>query len=379
MNYPRPPVAVCILTVLTIRAEVGTCRVPEGKSEPLLHQKTMAEPPVKPSDADVIAGNTSKHEERVSGAQRRRNRLRGKDTTTTQPEVETQPKLALPGPAFPSLDFHPEGLGRRLEIAGHAILVNPAAHPPKTTVHEILTATSVWNCAVVVAKYLELNQDIRIREAEAQKSDITPQEVDDDGGGRSNGAAAMGAVKLHRIDRSTKVLELGAGTGVAGIAAALLMRASSRDDSAHGSVLLTDVAAAVPGLAYSVALNAGEPPDLPARAGALDWTRCEDDLKLLGEDAPFDVVIAADVVWVTHLIPPLVRTLARVTGEGSVVVFGYQSRSSAADHELFAALRRVFVVEQVNNQDMHPVFRAPGTVEIYLMRKLPGRERHGEL
>jgi hypothetical protein len=63
-----------------------------------------------------------------------------------------EPMLALPGPLFPSLDFAPGGSGRRLVVAGHTILADPRAHPPDSDAHEVMTATSVWSCAVVVAK-----------------------------------------------------------------------------------------------------------------------------------------------------------------------------------------------------------------------------------
>jgi hypothetical protein len=63
------------------------------------------------------------------------------------------------------------------------------------------------------------------------------------------------------------ILELGAGTGLAGLAAAAVLSAP---------VLLTDLAPIVPGLAANAALNAGvlaarSSARPPAAAGALDW------------------------------------------------------------------------------------------------------------
>lgn len=95
--------------------------------------------------------------DRVSGAALRRAR-RAAAATNESAAANTgpaAPMLALPGPLFPSLDFSPGGSGRRLVVAGHAILVDSSAHPPDSDAHEVLTATSVWSCAVVVAKSVD--------------------------------------------------------------------------------------------------------------------------------------------------------------------------------------------------------------------------------
>ena len=206
-----------------------------------------------------------------------------------------------------------------------------------------------------------------------EKSQVDGEKAHKDEG--CDGATSARTPSVPRLSRSTRVIELGAGTGVAGIAAAVLLR--HNDPSARaGAVLLTDVAAAVPGLRHTIELNMGvgdgtEGP-LPVTAGALDWTRCDEDLRALGETEPFDVVVAADVVWVAHLIRPFVTTLLRVTAPGSVVVFGYQSRSSAADRELFGLLATHFDVNVVDDNSLDPVYRATGTVTVYLLvRRAP--------
>eukprot|EP00037_Helgoeca_nana_P016822 m.158829 g.158829 ORF g.158829 m.158829 type:complete len:444 (+) comp23701_c0_seq1:118-1449(+) len=325
---------------------------------------------------------------RVSGAERRRQRLRAVEALDAASDVP-QPMLALPGPAFPSLDFSPDGSGpgQRLEIQGRAIYADGRSHLPDTTVHEVLTSTSVWNCAVVVAKFLEKNQHDSRTESDLRGSGTAPRSTEHSSGGLESADrhGRRGApTGLARLTRASRVIELGAGTGVAGIAAAILMQHA--DDSsttadaaaaeATGRVLLTDVGAAVAGLEHTITLNTRkEETGLPVSAGALDWTRCEADLDTLGETDPFDVVIAADVVWVAHLIRPFVRALTRVTAPGSVAVFGYQSRSTAADRELFGALRATFHVHRVHDDDLDPVFRAPGTVQIYILTRLSSSSR----
>jgi hypothetical protein len=118
-----------------------------------------------------------------------------------------------------------------------------------------------------------------------------------------------------------------------GICAALLAKGTSE-------VVLTDVAVHVPSLASSIKLNFSSPSDSPAQcsARALDW------LAPLPVDLrkPVDVILAADVVWLTDLIEPLVNTLGGLASETTVILLAYQSRSKRADHLLFAALQLSF-------------------------------------
>jgi hypothetical protein len=128
-----------------------------------------------------------------------------------------------------------------------------------------------------------------------------------------------------------KVLELGAGTGLVGVAAARLLMltgpATPTPTLVGGEVIISDVAEVVPQLQKTIEVNtgalngaggdAGAP--LPARAAALDWTKAAADLAAIhrgtfeagagagvggasAANTSWDLILAADVVWVEHLI-----------------------------------------------------------------------------
>ena len=109
---------------------------------------------------------------------------------------------------------------------------------------------------------------------------------------------------LHKIDigspppdqKRARILEIGAGTGLAGLAACLLWKQDC---------VLTDIAAVVDNLSRSVSLNAKAVKEakVSANAATLDWNE-PDELLLSGVErktpdnyGKFDVLIAADVVY----------------------------------------------------------------------------------
>lgn len=68
----------------------------------------------------------------------------------------------------------------------------------------------------------------------------------------------------------------------------------------------------------------------------LDWLDPLSTLDDLG--APFDIVLAADVVWVEDLIGPLVESIRLLCHAETVVILAHQTRSTRADEILFRKL-----------------------------------------
>ncbi len=128
-----------------------------------------------------------------------------------------------------------------------------------------------------------------------------------------------------------RVLEVGAGPGVAGLAAVALGAAQ---------VTLTDLPYCLDNLRAAVALNAHhvKAGAAPPVVGALDWLAPQRSA-LPGLQA-MDLVLGADVVWVEELIAPLVSTLAWLSAgpAAPTILLAHQTRSTRSDELLHAEL-----------------------------------------
>lgn len=130
---------------------------------------------------------------------------------------------------------------------------------------------------------------------------------------------AIARAHLAHLPPSPSVLELGAGTGLAGLAAAAACR---------GSLLLTDLPAIVPNLALNASANAAA---VAARGGGrvsaevLDWACVEP-----GAHAA-DVVVAVDPLYAPEHPALLARAIDACAsrGGGGRVVVGFPMRDAA--------------------------------------------------
>lgn len=307
------------------------------------------------------------------------------------PQPEPSPPTAAAAAAAPL----------RLNVAGYPLYVASFADDLSAEGHEVKTASSVWTCAVVLVKYLEYT-------AAAAAADAT----------KPSSSRSRATLPRPLLGPSSVVLELGAGTGLVGVAAARLMASKAKaasqatagagasgeggsggggggsgsgsgsgSDASNrsGEVIITDVGSVVPGLLQTIAANNNAAPDgslgsgesasasstLHARAAALDWTRAEADLAEIRrrQPAPFDVILAADVVWVEHLILPFAHALAEAASADTLVYFAFQLRSLRGERLLFAALASHFRWEKLDDAEYHPDFRVPGKITIYVMKK----------
>ncbi|KAM0975446.1 hypothetical protein ACFX13_018764 [Malus domestica] len=146
---------------------------------------------------------------------------------------------------------------------------------------------------------------------------------------------------LDMRKRPLKILELGSGTGLVGIAAAATLGAT---------VTVTDLQHVIPNLLFNVEANVSV---LEANGGivhvaALGWGEAA-DVEVIGRE--FDLILASDVVYHDHLYEPLLKTLrllilgeAEENEEGKVFVMAHLRRWKK-ESAFFKKARKVFEVE----------------------------------
>ncbi|XP_017282359.1 protein N-lysine methyltransferase METTL21A [Kryptolebias marmoratus] len=173
-------------------------------------------------------------------------------------------------------------------------------------------AAVVWDAAVVMCLYLEL-----------------------------------GKVEL----KGKRVIELGAGTGLVGIVAAVL--------GAH--VTITDRQAALDFLSANVEANLSPELRQPVVISELTWGEGLERYPAGG----FDLVLGADIVYLEDTFQALIRTLEHLCSDATVVLLACKIRYER-DTNFLSLLRRRFDVEEVHYDEERDI-------HLYKARKLPTR------
>jgi len=161
--------------------------------------------------------------------------------------------------------------------------------------------------------------------------------------------------------RGARVLELGAGSGLLGMALHRL----------GADVALTECAEVLPHLAAVVAANAAALADggggrAPPRVAALDWREPPPD-----DARGFDVVVASDVLICAQWAVALAAVLAAVAADARLVLVGTQRRRDGVPHFL-TAVDAAFDVEEVGADAFHPDFFHADLAVYRLTPKQPG-------
>ncbi|CAB4307846.1 unnamed protein product [Prunus armeniaca] len=190
--------------------------------------------------------------------------------------------------------------------------------------------TSVWPCSLVLVKFAE-----RWAPPSPDAQNPYPNLLDFHG---------------------KRAVELGAGCGAAGMGLFLL---------GLTDLVLTDIPAVMPALKHNLKRNK---PVLgkTLKHAIVHWNKAADQAKSLSP--PYDVVVATDVVYIEETVGPLVSTMEALVKDDGVVLLGYQLRSPEA-HQLFWEMcERVFVIEKVPHQDLHPDY-AYEEADVFVLRK----------
>ncbi|KAL8474447.1 hypothetical protein ACS0TY_031060 [Phlomoides rotata] len=140
--------------------------------------------------------------------------------------------------------------------------------------------------------------------------------------------------------RRLRILELGSGTGLVGIAAAALLGAR---------VTVTDLPHVLPNLQFNVDANAAA---LGLRGGAvevapLSWGETQ-QMDAVGRD--YDVVLGSDVVYHDHLYEPLLQTLRYylLESDNSVVFVMAHLKRWKKESAFFKKAKKKFDVEIIH-------------------------------
>lgn len=204
------------------------------------------------------------------------------------------------------------------------------------------TGLITWDGSVVLAKFMEINKNLVL---------------------------------------GKNIIEVGAGTGVAGIAAFVL---------GGKKVVLTDLKYSlknlIGNLEINFASNSHEFSSSPSsiHVAELDWFdpstfnadslfHISADISSLGvpitpststlqnsqaEDKGWDVILGADVVWLEHLVGPLVSALCALAAPRTLLLIAHQTRSERTDALLFSSLTEAgFNMTKIPLSDHHPEFK----------------------
>ena len=235
------------------------------------------------------------------------------------------PLLCLPGPAF----WHDHSRGE-LVVRGTPLVAHAEGGQGRGT------AWAVWDAAVVAALWLDQNAP------------------DDDNLAADHGIE--GVIPWAAV-RERGALELGAGTGLAGLAACGALRCD---------VTLTDLAEALPALQRNCAANEALAPRLRVRR--LDWAR-HGDVAECAATRPA-LLLAADCVWLEPLVAPFVAAVDALMGPDTRLLLVHQTRSSIVDAALWRALHaaRLLPAPEPPEPQEQPRGAEAAQARVYILR-----------
>ncbi|KAK8509175.1 hypothetical protein V6N13_062230 [Hibiscus sabdariffa] len=193
--------------------------------------------------------------------------------------------------------------------------------------------TTVWDTSMVFAKFLEKN---------CRKGRFCPSKL-----------------------KGKRVIELGAGCGVAGFGMALL----------GCEVVSTDQIEVVPLLRRNVERNTSRIMQMNSNSDSfgsikvaeLDWGN-EDHIKAVAP--PFDYVIGTDVVYAEHLVEPLLQTIIALSGPKTTIMLGHEIRSTSVHEQMLQTWKNFFDVKIVPKAKMDSKYQHP-SIQLFIMGPKP--------
>ncbi|XP_028089210.1 protein-lysine methyltransferase METTL21D isoform X2 [Camellia sinensis] len=161
--------------------------------------------------------------------------------------------------------------------------------------------------------------------------------------------------------KGKRVIELGAGCGVAGFGMALL----------GCDVVSTDQTEVLPLLMRNcernasriMQMNPGSDSFGSIQVAELSWGNV-DQIKAV--DPPFDYIIGTDVVYAEHLLEPLLQTMLALSGPKTTILLGYEIRSTNVHEQMLNLWKRNFEVKIVPKTKMDSKYQHP-SIQLFIM------------
>ncbi|KAK9238159.1 putative methyltransferase-domain-containing protein [Lipomyces kononenkoae] len=175
---------------------------------------------------------------------------------------------------------------------------------------------------------------------------------------------AHDAVWKESAKRKVKIIELGSGTGLVGLALgnAYTLAASARAVEDIGmEIVITDQANMLSLMADNIELNNLQG---TVSADVLDWGT---DLPEHYSNPYPDVILAADCVYFEPSFPLLEKTLLSLTGPNTLVLMSYKKRRKA-DNRFFQSIKKSFRIEEVKDYNEYKDFSRD---TVFLYRLIP--------
>jgi len=152
------------------------------------------------------------------------------------------------------------------------------------------------------------------------------------------------------------VIELGAGTGIVGLVAAVK----------GAKVIITDLEQFVPLMQMNVTQNASKLKDNRMQACALKWG---DDLENFKDE--YDFILMADLIYYNESLIPLVQTMVALSSKRTVILMSYEERSTGnkpqLQKEFFKLAEEYFIIHEVPTEEQDPVYNSDD-IHIYEMK-----------
>ncbi|KAG5361489.1 Protein-lysine N-methyltransferase EFM6 [Yarrowia sp. C11] len=188
--------------------------------------------------------------------------------------------------------------------------------------------------------------------------------IEEDGGAAGCGgklwpAGEMLAYYLLRkgIQNYPRVLEIGSGTGLTGLAIAL-----SESAPENLKVWVTDQENMIPLMNQNIELNNLQDKVV---AEVLDWG---EELPSFLEGQPVDLVLAADCVYLESAFPLLEKTLIDLSNKDTKILMSYKKRRKA-DSRFFKSVKKHFTIVEISDFEEHARFKKDGVTLMELQKK----------